>query len=445
MTSAFVSVNLTNRCFLIETSFHEKFANSFLQLKHYIFTFNVFPSNPPSSDRHQLQSELISTRVFIAAFTLSLAILILYTSLVTVTKTVSVDTPSLTQYSQLYSKHFQTLVCPCRKISIKYEKILTVNYTLHQVCTSFLINSNWINHFRRNQYVGVSVKDFRFTSILGFQGLRSFCNIVNQIIFDALIAFYSTEYVSGSVTPVDVFQSQIEESTRKFRQTTAASFLSSISTIRSTTQSNVLYSVLLTNLNYFIDAQNHISAITRSYPNCTCVSSAICSEQSSIYQYYDHVTLFTVPGFYTGCYPTEALLQSNLECFYNQSCIDTLKSYLPSASSMTTVALDSSLTSEYKPTSTINDLLSQLMIEQWNLSTMYGGYYNECQPTQCVYSYETRNDAIYIVTTVIGLIGGLITVLKLLVPRLVKFVRKQRVVQRPTRGKKIGKVLPCDA
>ena len=140
----------------------------------------------------------------IAAFTLSLAILILYTSLVTVTKTVSVDTPSLTQYSQLYSKHPQALVCPCRKISIKYEKILTVNYTLHQVCSSVFVTKIWINHLSDSAVpVYRFFDDFLETGVKAFQALSSFCELIRQTTADNLIRFYSTEYVSGSVISRD--------------------------------------------------------------------------------------------------------------------------------------------------------------------------------------------------------------------------------------------------
>ncbi|CAF3502101.1 unnamed protein product, partial [Adineta steineri] len=53
--------------------------------------------------------------------------------------------------------------------------------------------------------------------------------------------------------------------------------------------------------------------------------------------------------------------------------------------------------------STIQELVDQLMVEEWNSSTIYDGYYNECQPSKCSYSYETKNGLIYIITTVIGL------------------------------------------
>jgi hypothetical protein len=74
---------------------------------------------------------------------------------------------------------------------------------------------------------------------------------------------------------------------------------------------------------------------------------------------------------------------------------------------------------------------------------MYESYYNECQPTQCTYRIETRNDLIYIVTTLFGIVGGLITVLKLVVPRLVKLVRKKRELPGPATGKKKSKMPRC--
>ena len=153
--------------------------------------------------------------------------------------------------------------------------------------------------------------------------------------------------------------------------------------------------------------------------------------------YPNSTILFFVPGIYTGCYIIESLLQSNLQCFYNQTCINQLLSYLLSSSSMNVTALDKSLLVRFLETSTIEELLNELMVEEWNSSIMYENYYNECQPTQCTYTHETKNNVIYIVTTLVGLIGGLITVLKLIVPRLVKIVRKKKELSRPQIGKRI--------
>ena len=136
-----------------------------------------------------------------------------------------------------------------------------------------------------------------------------------------------------------------------------------------------------------------------------------------------------------GCYIIESLLQSGLQCFYNQDCIDELQSYLESSTILNMTALDLSLSVQFFENSTIEDLLDQLMVEEWNTSSMYDNYYNECQPKQCSYTLPTRNSAIYIVTTIIGLVGGLITVLRVIVPRLVTIVRKRKEVRWVQTGK----------
>jgi hypothetical protein len=213
-------------------------------------------------------------------------------------------------------------------------------------------------------------------------------------------------------------------------------FLLSLSTIRNTTQSNGLFSGQLTNYELY-KSRGVIEAYTSSvwYGNCSCASSAMCRDQSRVYVYPTGAVLFSVPGIYTGCYVIESLLQSNLQCFYNQNCINKLQSYFVYSSSINITALDASLSSRFLENSTIEDLLDQLMVEEWNSSIMYENYFNECEPTECSYTHQTKHNAIYIVTTIIGLIGGLITVLELIVPRLVKFARRKKETATPQTGK----------
>ena len=90
---------------------------------------------------------------------------------------------------------------------------------------------------------------------------------------------------------------------------------------------------------------------------------------------------------------------------------------------MNITALDESLPSRFFPNSTLEEVVDVLMVEQWNSSRMYDSYYNECQPKECTYTHQTKNSVIYIVTTLFGLTGGLTTALRLLVPRLVKFIQ----------------------
>ena len=103
----------------------------------------MFPSIPPTTDEHELRNQRLSTRLFIVCLFLSLAILVSYTSLVKITKTINIKEPTLAQYSQLYTTYSQTLTCPCTQISINYDKFLHISYTLHQVCNSVFVTQNW--------------------------------------------------------------------------------------------------------------------------------------------------------------------------------------------------------------------------------------------------------------------------------------------------------------
>jgi hypothetical protein len=206
--------------------------------------------------------------------------------------------------------------------------------------------------------------------------------------------------------------------------------------IRNIIQANALLSALQTN--YYIHSEKayddaDIGQI--GYDDCYCSSSSACISLLSIDAYPNSTSLFHLPHFYRGCYVVEALLQSTLECFYDKQCVDKLTSYFSPSSSMNVTVLDASLPSMYSNDSTIEKLVDNLMIEQWNISSSFENYYNECQPIQCTYTTKTNNDMIYIVTTLFGITGGLITVLKFIVPQLVKFVRKKRQQQQPITGK----------
>ncbi|CAF1247447.1 unnamed protein product [Didymodactylos carnosus] len=49
-----------------------------------------------------------------------------------------------------------------------------------------------------------------------------------------------------------------------------------------------------------------------------------------------------------------------------------------------------------------------------------------CAPQECTYTYSGHNNVVYIVTTIIGLVGGLTKVLQVIIPPIVKFVRKEK-------------------
>jgi hypothetical protein len=57
---------------------------------------------------------------------------------------------------------------------------------------------------------------------------------------------------------------------------------------------------------------------------CSTLLDRTCKLQSilSVYDSYGNLTIIPVPGFYTAAYYLESLLLSDLECLYNQSCVN---------------------------------------------------------------------------------------------------------------------------
>ncbi|CAF4049244.1 unnamed protein product [Adineta steineri] len=225
-----------------------------------------------------------------------------------------------------------------------------------------------------------------------FQALSAFCQLSNQIISNRLIQLNSSQYVTASVAPLQVFQSQTQAFISQFISSITNDFLLSISTIRNTTQSNNLLTGQLTNYYLVRQSNNYVYSSSSSYGNCSCATSAICGYESPIYDLKTSNALFIVPGIYTGCYIIEALLQSNLQCFYNQTCINKIQSYFTKYLSMNLTTLDVSLLVQFHMNSKIQELVDNLMVEEWNNSTGYDGYYRECQPSKCSYTYQTKND-----------------------------------------------------
>ena len=106
---------------------------------------------------------------------------------------------------------------------------------------------------------------------------------------------------------------------------------------------------------------------------------------------------------------------STLECFYNSTCLNRLAVFVNS--SYVPFPLNTSITTRFTPlvSTTIGGLIDELFIETWHNSSNYSEYYSICAPSTCRYSYVQRNSVVYMLTTFLGLYGGLTVGLKFVV------------------------------
>ena len=388
---------------------------------------NTFESIPPSTDPRIVRNEKISTWLFILLLIVSISILLFYNSFVPIEKTFTVKQPTYSQYSNLVSKYSNNLVCTCKTLSVTYEKFLQVNYTLHGICNSFLVSEHWIQYLSTFYYRGALHRnDFRAISSFAFQALRSFCEIADETIQNSLKSFYASQYMSAHLTTLDLFRQQNDAHIQHFISTTIQTFLSSLKLIRQTTQINALYVGIQTNYDLYIWDGLEPSFYSVQYSGCSCGRTALCFSKAVIYNTNRNLVVFTVPGFYSGCYTIEALLVSTFECFYDEQCFTNLTFNINSTLTLNATILNQSLSTKFKTNSTVGEMINELMVEQWKSNITFIKYYDECEPSQCTYSTKTNNDAIYIVTAVFGLLGGLVTILRIVVPRMINYFRRER-------------------
>jgi hypothetical protein len=140
----------------------------------------------------------------------------------------------------------------------------------------------------------------------------------------------------------------------------------------------------------------------------------------------DNGTDYIIPGMFLSWFPLESLLMSTLECLYNDSCLFQIKAFINTTVSpinFTTL----NLSSEYNGNNSYDKIeifANKLFIQSWNNESSFESYFNQCHPLKCQYTYQSRLILIYVITTIIGLIGGLSVALQLLAPVIVKLAPK---------------------
>ena len=398
------------------------------------------------NDQNDIQSQLISTRIYCFLLAISLFLLALYTSQIKITISETIPKPTYDQYMRLYSLYHQTLICPCESQSITYNDVIYVNIFYHDICQSAFVEETWIDALLvalmmyqkslDNTPINPIAARYSFLAISGplFQAIRSFCQVTSTIVQESLEDFYQTQFISVTTLSSAMFYSKINEALLLTISNTVRSFIQARQNIRDTTTSNALMSGLITNFYFRVESKINVSNETfnlvATYDWITINETKICSctaRPSCIIPATISLNITeSVPGIYAGCYLIEALLQSNLLCFYNQSCINRLVHLLNLTNIGNVSALGTIVSSRYQMNSTFEEIIDQLMVEQWSNITSHRSYYKQCHPSACSYSYQAKNRLITVLTTLIEVLGGLTVILHFVVPKFVRWIRSPR-------------------
>ena len=363
-----------------------------------------------STNLEKIRRQILTTRLYFIVYIIILFILVLYTSLNDKSITVNFSLSSFNHYQQLQMKYTNTLNCPCNRISIEYGTFIQLEPFYHAVCSSDFVTQPWFDYLYDDKRI--TDRDFHATASAQFQSLASFCRLTRNTIDTGLKEFYSTKLISDQLIPNQPFDSQTLVITGAFLKSISTTLKRTFDMINEIIHSNFYMSVYQTNWKFTTVARRNYSPIFSNpltyNKSCSCGTSAKCC-QSLI------INGTVIDGLLIGCYPAQSMLQSSLQCFYNQSCLETILSYFRTPFKNLTVH---SLTKagSYEPDEKVESMVDRLFVDQWQKNTSYESYYDQCQPTLCTHSYIQNFDAFYTVATIVGLYGGLTTLLKLIVP-----------------------------
>ncbi|CAF1529656.1 unnamed protein product [Adineta ricciae] len=389
---------------------------------------NLFDS--ATNDEHLKRNEILSSQVYCMVLPIVLLTFGIYLSLEKQTRLITIDNPTQTQYEQLQNSSVNDLHCPCNDISIKYVNFLSFQPRYHQICSSVFTSQLWSGSTYWKDTSNYRVDDFRQMSSIFFEYISIVCDVANELVTHSLTVFEQNEYLTSEVVSPDIFKSDIMSLAELFATTTQQSFLLRINLIRRITSANQFINQLRTNTIFTLATvdRNHNSAgchsMIRSFQGCSCATNPLCKHQLPL---YGNSKVYNIPGIYQACLFLDTVLLSTSECFFSQDCINMLKSFMKPESEIykKLKSLNSSISSQYQSNTTMEDIVNNLFIEEWNPLYFYNQYYAQCQPSFCSYTREEKLSFIDIITKLISIYGGLSLILKIFLPLLINTIRRK--------------------
>lgn len=429
-------------------------------IKAYLVDLNLFqPSDGTVEDEHNHRSNIISTRIYLVLLILIIIAFTFSLFFISETTRIKLHHPSADQFSAIAAADEPD--CPCSQISLIYEDFITLEASFHQVCSSDFVSDRWI----RTIFSGINASyffqpDFRRTGSALFQALAAVCRLSKDNIEQSVAAFLTTPFVSSQALSRNLFESKVQASIEEFQESVSVVFQLQLQLVNELIFANKFQSGLQTNTLFIqmLGDQTRKYSITPIFFEyrqtndnlCFCSRGYDCVSPSGIYDLFSNqpdidfsrnqvTVLMRIPGLFSGCMPMNSLLLSTLECFYNQTCVNDILSFLSVNSDFT--AMTTIEQSIFQPNTTVQSMLDSIMVQSWTKNIFHEKYFAQCAPMSCTYLVEKRHDALFVLAKIIGLLGSLVLGLRLSVPWVVQFIRNRKVKKnQPTASPRI----PCE-
>ena len=349
------------------------------------------------------------------AFTLAIFTMDAFLFEQNVIKTVSF--PLQKDYEDLYDTYSTEFECSCGEVSIEYSNFIEIKPHYHELCSSEFVASQWYTSLDYSwQNPGAS--DFTKLSSAYFRSLHVFCEISNLTMQLALDRFLSTSLISTNIVPRSQFDSRFNSSIEGFFQETLTDFLHRYSLISNLLNANDYVSGSGTNT-HFIIANIISSEASLSNPVWTQshTNEFLINNDEILFCARDWLNMTLSYDSYEGiqaCSITQIALDLSISCWYDLNCIEIFKQRFAQigVSIGEITPLNSTKSSRFDSNRALRYIFNEMMIESFESTFSYDLYYQTCKPRSCTYNYRVRSDTIYVVTTAIGLVGGISIIIR---------------------------------
>ncbi|CAF0761435.1 unnamed protein product [Rotaria sp. Silwood1] len=225
-----------------------------------MIALNLFKTNGLQTPTNVRRQQIL-TRFFILILVSCSITVGLYIFLSDQDQLVTIEYPSLVKYESLYEQHSSTLLCPCSQISVPYDRFLNVTFVLHQICTSSLVSSMWLDYLVLVNLNRIPIwtetdysRDFRTYGASYFKFLATYCHLAQINIEDAKHMFLSTQFINNYLPSQLFFLQQVQHISESFIAKTRHEFSRTLNW----TQTATMISQFLTgaNTNFRITVNN---------------------------------------------------------------------------------------------------------------------------------------------------------------------------------------------
>jgi hypothetical protein len=176
------------------------------------------------------------------------------------------------------------------------------------------------------------IGDYRPYFSVHLQFLSGLCQHAIKHVNDTIRLFTSTFFVTSRLLSQSSFDIQISNLLNQTEANIATAFIREIQLAQAINDDNKLLTIYQSNYQLIVHRdRNHSITVLHTQPitynksaNCSCGLQSNCVTQAA-FTWPDYVE---VKGLFIGCLPSQSLLASTLECFFDIDCLNLIRKHM---------------------------------------------------------------------------------------------------------------------